>query len=214
MRAYLLALRERGVALGTFKTNQGGIQFLYRRTLERDWPLFWKKRFAPPRQKRLPVVLSDAQIRALLDRVKNPIHKTCLTVMYACGLRIGEATTLEVTAVDGANRVLRIIGKGDKERRVPLPQPVLDDLRSLWRTHRNPRWLFPNHVGTKPVNTACCCAAPSGPPPGLPASRTGSRRMRSGTAMRPGFSKAASIPGSSRSCSATSTSPPPRSTPT
>ena len=46
VRAYLLALRERGVALGTFKTNQGGIQFLYRRTLERDWPLFWKKRFA------------------------------------------------------------------------------------------------------------------------------------------------------------------------
>ena len=35
VRAYLLALRERGVALGTFKTNQGGIQFLYRRTLER-----------------------------------------------------------------------------------------------------------------------------------------------------------------------------------
>jgi len=33
-------LRERGVALGTFKTHHGGIQFLYRRTLERRWPLF------------------------------------------------------------------------------------------------------------------------------------------------------------------------------
>ena len=77
--------------------------------------------------------------------------------MYACGLRIGEATTLEVTAVDGANRVLRIIGKGDKERRVPLPQPILDDLRDLWRTHRNPRWLFPNHVGTKPVTQHVVC---------------------------------------------------------
>ena len=48
MRAYLLALRERGVAHGTFKTNHGGIQFLYRRTLDRDWPLFGKKRFARP----------------------------------------------------------------------------------------------------------------------------------------------------------------------
>ena len=48
--------------------------------------------------------------------------------MYACGLRVGEATTLEVTAVDRARRVLRIVGKGDKERLVPLPQPVLDDL--------------------------------------------------------------------------------------
>ncbi len=44
VRAYLLGLRERGVALGTFKTNHGGIQFLYRRTLERDWPLFGKKK--------------------------------------------------------------------------------------------------------------------------------------------------------------------------
>ena len=49
VRAYLLHLRDqRGVALGTFKTNHGGIQFLYRRTLDRDWPLFWKKRFARP----------------------------------------------------------------------------------------------------------------------------------------------------------------------
>jgi site-specific recombinase XerD len=77
--------------------------------------------------------------------------------MYACGLRISEATTLEVTAVDRVNLVLRIIGKGDKERRVPLPQPVLDDLRDLWRTHRNPRWLFPNHIGTKPVNQQVLC---------------------------------------------------------
>jgi hypothetical protein len=44
VRSYLLGLRDRGVALGTFKTNHGGIQFLYRQTLDRDWPLFWKKK--------------------------------------------------------------------------------------------------------------------------------------------------------------------------
>ena len=44
VRAYLIGLRERGVALGTFKTNHGGIQFLYRQTLDRDWQLFGKKR--------------------------------------------------------------------------------------------------------------------------------------------------------------------------
>lgn len=72
--------------------------------------------------------------------------------MYACGLRISEATTLGFGAVDRANQVLRIIGKGDKERLVPLPQPVLDDLSWLWRTHRNRRWLFPNHRGDAPLN--------------------------------------------------------------
>ena len=44
VRAYLLHLRdERGVARGTFKTNHGGIRFLYSRTLDRDWPLFSQK---------------------------------------------------------------------------------------------------------------------------------------------------------------------------
>ena len=54
--------------------------------------------------------------------MRNPVHKTCLAVMYACGLRISEVITLEVGAVDRANQVLRIIGKGNKERLVPLPQ--------------------------------------------------------------------------------------------
>jgi hypothetical protein len=45
--------------------------------------------------------------------------------MYACGLRIGEAASLEIGAVDGNNRLLRIIGKGNKERIVPLPEPML-----------------------------------------------------------------------------------------
>src|SRR6266576_173670 len=46
VRAYLVGLRERGIARGTFKSNHYGIQFLYRHTLDRDWPLFSKKRFA------------------------------------------------------------------------------------------------------------------------------------------------------------------------
>jgi site-specific recombinase XerD len=65
--------------------------------------------------------------------------------MYACGLRISEATTLEIGAIDRANLVLRIVGKGNKERLAPLPQPVLDELGPLWLTHHNRRWLFPNH---------------------------------------------------------------------
>lgn len=73
--------------------------------------------------------------------------------MYACGLRISEAAGLEVGAIDRAAGVLRIIGKGDKERRVPLPQPVLDELERLWKTHRHPRWLFPNRDGTGAVST-------------------------------------------------------------
>jgi len=43
VRAYFVSLRERGAARGTFKVNYYGIQYLYRYTLDRDWPLFSKK---------------------------------------------------------------------------------------------------------------------------------------------------------------------------
>ena len=44
VRGYLLALRQRGAARGTFKTSQYGLRFLYRHTLGRAWGLFGKKK--------------------------------------------------------------------------------------------------------------------------------------------------------------------------
>jgi site-specific recombinase XerD len=112
-----------------------------------------KKRIAAPRQKRLPESLSADQVRHLLGCIHNPIHRTCLAIMYACGLRISEATRLEISAIDRANLVLRIVGKGNKERLVPLPHPILDELGHLWLSHHNPRWLFPNRRGDASLNT-------------------------------------------------------------
>jgi site-specific recombinase XerD len=104
-----------------------------------------------PAQKRLPVVLSPEDIRRLLHLIYNPRCRLCLALMYACGLRIGEASTLTVSQVDGTRGLLRIIGKGNKERLVPLPQPLLLKLRELWKTHHHPQWLFPNRRGTAPL---------------------------------------------------------------
>lgn len=99
----------------------------------------------------MPRALADAEVRRLLRCITNPIHRTCFAVMYACGLRIGEAATLEIGTIDGDNGLLRIIGKGNKERLVPLPEPMLVSLRQLWKTHKNPRWLFPTRAATNPV---------------------------------------------------------------
>ena len=120
MRTYLLDLRERAVARGTFKTGQYGLRFLYRHTLGRAWGLFGEKRIASPRQKRLPNALSDDQVRRLLSGIRNPTHKTCLAVMYACGLRISEATTLEIGAVDPANQA-GFDNSGESLARSPAP---------------------------------------------------------------------------------------------
>ena len=83
--------------------------------------------------------------------MRKPVARIGFLLMYACGLRISEAATLEVTAIDGVNGLIRVVGKGDKERCVPLPAPVLAELRRLWKSHRHQRWLCPSPTGTGPI---------------------------------------------------------------
>lgn len=44
---------------------------------------------------------------------------------------------------EGAGGLLRVNGKGTKQRYVPLPESLLPLLEECWRNHRNPTWLFP-----------------------------------------------------------------------
>jgi site-specific recombinase XerD len=92
----------------------------------------------------LPDVRSDKDCRRLIATLENPIYRGCFTLIYAYGLRIGEAVTLPVTAVDSREMVLRVIGKGNKERALPLTESILEMLRQVWKTHRSPLWLFPS----------------------------------------------------------------------
>jgi integrase/recombinase XerD len=67
--------------------------------------------------------------------------------MYACGLRMSEAISLPVSAVDSRQMLLHVIGKGNKERVVPLTEPALQMLREVWKTHRSRKRLFPRRKG-------------------------------------------------------------------
>ena len=62
--------------------------------------------------------------------------------MYVCGLRIHEAVSLRPQQIDAQRGVIRIIGKGNKERLIPLPQALLIAMRLAWETHRNRQWVF------------------------------------------------------------------------
>ena len=114
-----------------------------------------QKKVRPPKRKRLPNVPSDAEARAILGRVRKPVPRTVFLLMYACGLRISEAAPLPVTAIDKTSGLLRVVGKGNKERVVPVPRPVHESLRRMWQAedHRDRHWLFPNSWRTGPVTT-------------------------------------------------------------
>jgi site-specific recombinase XerD len=94
-------------------------------------------------------------VQRILGGIRNPIHRGCFSLIYGCGLRISEAATLPVTAIDKASGLLRVVGKGNKERVVPVPRSVHESLRRMWQAkdHRDRRWLFPNSWRTGPVTT-------------------------------------------------------------
>lgn len=92
----------------------------------------------------MPDVRSDADCRRLIATLRSPIYRGCFTLTYAYGLRINEAARLPVTAVDSKQMTLRVIGKRNKERILPLTESILEMLREVWKIHRSPQWLFPS----------------------------------------------------------------------
>ena len=144
LRQYFLYLKnEKHAARNTCTIALCGIKFFFQHTLGRDWKTFDFLR--PAREKKLPVVLSTAEVRSILGRVRRYHYRVCLSTIYACGLRLQEGLHLQVSHIDSDRLLLHIChGKGGKDRYVPLPKPILDLLRQYWVTHRNPLWLFPS----------------------------------------------------------------------
>lgn len=118
------------------------IKFFVEKTLRRSWTSLSFVR--PAREKRLPVILTVEEVHRILRAVRLRRFRVCLTVIYACGLRLGEGTRLQIADIDSARRLIHVRqGKGGRDRYVLLPDSALSLLREFWRTHRNAVWLFP-----------------------------------------------------------------------
>ena len=139
-----------------------GIKFFFENTIKRPWPTLLFIR--PGHEKKLPVVLSRDEVRAILSNLELLRYRACLTTIYACGLRVSEGINLRVEHIDSARGFIHVQGSkgkmGKKDRYVPLPKKTLQLLRQQWKSHRNKVWLFPSagHSGkdmpcaTRPIS--------------------------------------------------------------
>jgi integrase/recombinase XerD len=143
LRLYFLYLKnDKQVSRSGFTIALCGLKFFYERTLHREWATLDLPR--PTREKKLPVVLSTAEVRRILGCLRRPHYRVCLTTIYSCGLRLREGVYLQVTDIDSDRMMLHIRqGKGNKDRYVPLPAGTLQLLRDYWCPHHHPVWLFP-----------------------------------------------------------------------
>jgi integrase/recombinase XerD len=150
LRQYFLFLKNvKHYSRSTMTIAICGIKFFFERTLEKEWTTFNLVRPAP--EKKLPVILSLAEVRQILSHLRLPRYRVCLATIYSCGLRLQEGTNLRLADIDSARMMIHVRhGKGAKDRYVPLPERTLQLLRQYWLTHRNPLLLFPaegrNHI--------------------------------------------------------------------
>jgi site-specific recombinase XerD len=134
IRAWENELVRRGLGASGRRIAASALKFLYKKTLAR--PEMVSFIAFPKAAPRLPTVLSLREIDQLLAAFPEPRYQAFFSLIYDVGLRISEAIHLKVGDIDRARGVIRIIGKGNKERQVKLGDHLYATLQSYWQEIR------------------------------------------------------------------------------
>jgi len=93
-------------------------------------------------------VFSSKEVERLLCANGKLRDRCLLMTAYAMGVRLSELVRLKVSDIDSERMMVKVEqGKGRKDRYTILSQRLLSELRSYWKEHRSPIWLFPNRKG-------------------------------------------------------------------
>src|SRR5690606_2906431 len=98
--------------------------------------------------KSLPKFFSKEEVVFILNATENLKHKAILATIYACGLRLNELITLELTDIKSADGVILIRhSKGNKDRVVQLSDKLLKLLRTYFLAYKPSKYLFEGQYG-------------------------------------------------------------------
>ena len=127
----------------SLKSAYYGIRFFYIHVIgfrQEDFTFFKAKI-----EHKLPVILTREEVRMIISRIHSYDYRLLLNLTYQCGLRISEAVRIKIADI---NRELMTItvrqSKGNKDRSIPLPEKLYQELREYWKTHQNRQLLFPS----------------------------------------------------------------------
>ena len=133
--------------------------FLVKRNFLKNSPL--NDLVTPKQEKYLPESMSEAEVDKLLNSpdVANKIEnrdKAMIEMLYATGMRISELVNLKITDVDMKRCVIKVFGKGSKERLVPFGETALDSLKSYLnnRERSSSKEIFLSNRGKKMTRVA------------------------------------------------------------
>jgi len=139
---YLHSLYKQKASSSGIAQAYSALKFFYFDCLERPWEL--DKIPRPKTQKRLPVILSANEVKAILQNVGNIKHQAVLMTIYSAGLRLAEVLHVRVKDIDSSRMQIRVEqGKGRKDRYTLLSDIMLRRLRDYYKIYKPQYWLFP-----------------------------------------------------------------------
>jgi site-specific recombinase XerD len=153
VRAYLVYLLEdQKLSRSILVQALCALKFFYIHVLRRSCEVK-ELRFPRQQKKKLPRVLSESQVRQLLESAGNLKDQVILMTLYGSGLRLSELIHLVVKDIDSSKMQIRVReGKGGKDRNVVLPQTLLEVLRRYFRQYRPVNWLFYGRTPQQPID--------------------------------------------------------------
>jgi len=146
----LFLIKEKQACQSTCVQLVCALRFFYTHTLNRKIEI--QRIPFPRRQRKLPLILSREEVKALLEAPAKLRDRAVLAVLYGSGLRVAEVGQLKTRDIDARRNVLWVRqGKGRKDRQTLLPARLLELLRLYWRAERPREWLFPAKDPTRPI---------------------------------------------------------------
>jgi integrase/recombinase XerD len=143
---------DRKLSPNTVNQCLAALRFFFVKTLHRPWNT--AETPYPKRVKHLPKVMSPEEVGLLIESADLPFHRVMLMTLYAIGVRRAELATMRVSDIDSKRMVIRIRGKGLKDREVMLSKVLIEALREHWKQHKPKEWLFPGgsrHTSSTPI---------------------------------------------------------------
>jgi site-specific recombinase XerD len=151
-QAYLFS--DRKLSPNTVNQRLAALRFFFVKTLLRPWNTAQTP--YPKRVISLPKILSPEEVGLLIESADLPFHRVLLMTLYATGMRRAELANMRVSDIDSKRMVIRVRGKGLKDREVMLSKVLYEALREHWKQHKPKEWLFPggkHHTSSNPITS-------------------------------------------------------------
>lgn len=141
-------IQDNKISFSTQKGIVGAIKLFYKYIYNENIKIDY---IYPDRQEyKLPKVLAIEDIKKILNSIQNLKHKTLISTIYSCGMRISEALNLKISDIDSKRMMVRIENsKGNRDREVMLSHNLLILLREYYKEYKPKKYIFEGQKGGK-----------------------------------------------------------------